>query len=259
MFKDKLVELRKHNEDTQELLAKKLNVSRSLVAKWEQGRAYPNEKDLDNIAKIYNVEIEQIMSSSELKRIYGIVKRSNKIKNILIIVLTMVSVIAISIAVVFGLDKQYPSYINEEKEFIEMSLMNYSNSSGNTNLVGKKEEKLLFSNEYGYAFDSVEIERYPFTDKSHLYFIHYFLDVTPGCAANDIDLVNYNANSILDKIDIKINFDLNKEVSPIFAWPQKKMRMGMYYSKYSPIYLLENDIVNSGLEIKKNTGNFLYL
>ena len=52
MFKDKLIELRKQNNDTQESLAKKLNVSRSLVAKWEQNRAYPSNEDLDNIAKI---------------------------------------------------------------------------------------------------------------------------------------------------------------------------------------------------------------
>ena len=42
MLKDKIVELRKANNDTQECLAKKLSVSRSLIAKWEQGRAVPN-------------------------------------------------------------------------------------------------------------------------------------------------------------------------------------------------------------------------
>ena len=37
MFSEKLIELRKKNKDTQESLAKQLHVSRSLIAKWEQG------------------------------------------------------------------------------------------------------------------------------------------------------------------------------------------------------------------------------
>ena len=37
MFNEKLVELRKQNSHTQESLAKQLHVSRSLIAKWEQG------------------------------------------------------------------------------------------------------------------------------------------------------------------------------------------------------------------------------
>ena len=69
MFKDKLIELRKLNNDTQESLAKKLNVSRSLVAKWEQNRAYPSNEDLDNIDKIYNVNYEELMSDKELKKV----------------------------------------------------------------------------------------------------------------------------------------------------------------------------------------------
>ena len=90
MFKDKLVELRKLNNDTQESLAKKLNVSRSLVAKWEQNRAYPTNEDLDNISKVYNVNYEELMSDKELKKIYGIVLKNSKKKNMIIMILSMV-------------------------------------------------------------------------------------------------------------------------------------------------------------------------
>ena len=254
MFKDKLIELRKQNEDTQELLAKKLNVSRSLVAKWEQGRSYPNEKDLDNIVELYNVTIEEVMSANELKSVYGIEKRKSKFKSVVIILLSFISVAAISLAIAFGGNKTNISYINEEKSFEEMSLINYSSSTGFSSLVCKKESELLFSNEYGYAIDFLEIERYPFTDKSHLYFINYHIDVTPGMAAYYNDLKNYNEEAILEKIDIKINFDLNKGVSAIFGWPQKMMRMGIYSSRYSPIYLVEDDIKNNGVTINRTKG-----
>ena len=55
MFVDKLKELRKLNNHTQELLAEKLFVSRSLVAKWEQGRAYPSINELEKITEIIKI------------------------------------------------------------------------------------------------------------------------------------------------------------------------------------------------------------
>ena len=67
MFKEKLVELRKINNDTQESLAKRLHVSRSLVAKWEQGRSFPSINELNNICDVYNVEFESLLSKNELK------------------------------------------------------------------------------------------------------------------------------------------------------------------------------------------------
>lgn len=79
MFVDKLKELRKLNNHTQELLAEKLFVSRSLVAKWEQGRAYPSINELEKITEIYNVEFDELMNKEELKHIYGIVVK-NKIR-----------------------------------------------------------------------------------------------------------------------------------------------------------------------------------
>ena len=71
MLKDRLVELRKVNNDTQDCLAKKLSVSRSLIAKWEQGRAIPDAAYLNRIYDIYNVspqervELEKILSNKE--------------------------------------------------------------------------------------------------------------------------------------------------------------------------------------------------
>ena len=66
MFKDKIIELRKANNDTQECLAKKLSVSRSLVAKWEHGRAIPNNEYIRKIYEIYNVSYEQMIELDEI-------------------------------------------------------------------------------------------------------------------------------------------------------------------------------------------------
>ena len=101
MFKDKLIEIRKENGDTQELLGKKINVSRSLVAKWEQGRAYPGYDEIEHISEIYNKPIEFLLSKYELKEVYGFYKKNNKIKTGIIIGISSLLVLAIITIIVF--------------------------------------------------------------------------------------------------------------------------------------------------------------
>lgn len=103
MFINKLKELRKINNHTQELLAEKLFVSRSLVAKWEQGRAYPSINELEKIAKIYSVEFDELMDKEELKHIYGIViKSKTRLKMLFMIIVSILLIIcAILITVPF--------------------------------------------------------------------------------------------------------------------------------------------------------------
>lgn len=90
MFNEKLKELRKQNSHTQESIAKQLHVSRSLIAKWEQGRAYPTLDDLENVLKLYNLDFDDLMTKEELKNIYGIVSKNNKKKKRIILYLTLI-------------------------------------------------------------------------------------------------------------------------------------------------------------------------
>ena len=100
MFNEKLIELRKQNSHTQESIAKQLHVSCSLIAKWEQGRAYPTLDDLNNILKLYNLEFDDLMTKEELKNIYGIVSKKEKNKKKIILSLTLIlSVLLVSISI----------------------------------------------------------------------------------------------------------------------------------------------------------------
>ena len=68
-FNEKLQELRKQNNLTQEDLAEKLFVSRTAVSKWELGRGYPNIDSLKAIAKIFGISIDELLSGEELLNI----------------------------------------------------------------------------------------------------------------------------------------------------------------------------------------------
>lgn len=56
----KLKEMRQLAKLTQEQLAEKMNVSRQSVAKWENGESIPDIAKCCELAKIFNMEIEDI-------------------------------------------------------------------------------------------------------------------------------------------------------------------------------------------------------
>lgn len=65
-FSEKLQQLRKQKELTQEQLAEKLYVSRAAVSKWESGKGYPNLESLKNIAELFDLSLDELLSSNEL-------------------------------------------------------------------------------------------------------------------------------------------------------------------------------------------------
>lgn len=62
-FNEKLQELRKKNNLTQEELAEKLYVSRTAISKWESGRGYPGIESLKAISKFFSVSLDELLSS----------------------------------------------------------------------------------------------------------------------------------------------------------------------------------------------------
>lgn len=65
-FNEKLQELRKQKNLTQEELAEALYVSRTAVSKWESGRGYPSIDSLKAIAKFFSVTIDDLLSGDEV-------------------------------------------------------------------------------------------------------------------------------------------------------------------------------------------------
>ncbi len=65
-FHEKLQQLRKQKDLTQEEAAELLFVSRTAISKWESGRGYPNIESLKAIAKLYAVSVDDLFSGEEL-------------------------------------------------------------------------------------------------------------------------------------------------------------------------------------------------
>ncbi|MBQ6807907.1 MAG: helix-turn-helix transcriptional regulator [Firmicutes bacterium] len=65
-FHEKLQELRKQHNLTQEELAASLYVSRAAISKWESGRGYPSIDSLKALAKFFSVSIDALLSGDEV-------------------------------------------------------------------------------------------------------------------------------------------------------------------------------------------------
>jgi len=76
-FNEKLQELRKQKNITQEELAEVLFVSRTAISKWESGRGYPNIESLKAISKYFSVTIDELLSGEE---VLSIAEEDNKQK-----------------------------------------------------------------------------------------------------------------------------------------------------------------------------------
>lgn len=76
-FNEKLQQLRKQNDMTQEQLAELLYVSRTAISKWETGKGYPNIESLKSISKLFSVSIDELLSGEELITLAVNENRSN--------------------------------------------------------------------------------------------------------------------------------------------------------------------------------------
>lgn len=62
-FQNKIYELRKEKNMSQENLADKLNVSRQAIAKWENGESLPDIDNLIAISNLFNISIDRLVKN----------------------------------------------------------------------------------------------------------------------------------------------------------------------------------------------------
>ena len=78
-FKEKLKQLRIQKGLTQAQLADKLFVSRSTVAKWENGLGLPNPESMATLEKLFEISAEELATKEPEK---VIVKKNRKLRQI---------------------------------------------------------------------------------------------------------------------------------------------------------------------------------
>lgn len=65
-FNERLLDLRKKKGWSQEELGYKLDVSRQTISKWESGQTTPELEKLRNLAKIFEISVDELISEEEI-------------------------------------------------------------------------------------------------------------------------------------------------------------------------------------------------
>lgn len=137
MFCDKLKMLRKEKGLTQEELAKGVYVSRSLIAKYETGAAYPNKENIEKLALFFGVKIEDMIENSETTlEVVNCKNIGSKLNHICLMTTTILSaLISICVFIPFFQGKRYlyPVEIGEapELEYFRASIFSGTYNYGN--------------------------------------------------------------------------------------------------------------------------------
>ena len=121
-FNEKLKQLRKSNGLTQEDLAEALYVSRTAVSKWESGRGYPNIESLKDIATLFSVSIDDLLSGEKLISIAQKENKSN-IRNLCDLLFGVADLLSVMLIIL-------PLYPDKIDEFVySVNLLNYTQVS----------------------------------------------------------------------------------------------------------------------------------
>ncbi len=113
-FCDKILNLRKQNEMSQEQLAEKLNVSRQAVSRWEMGTAQPDASNVLQLSKIFNVTADYLLNDEyeSDKDVPAVKQTENQIKEQTKIQIGFIVTVGISIMVLIGQCIFYYSFKN---------------------------------------------------------------------------------------------------------------------------------------------------
>ena len=125
IFPDRLKELRKNKGISQYDLAEALNISRSVVAKWETGLTLPSEESTELLMNYFNISKEELFKNEEAEII--IVEKNVSISNMrkLIISLSITLLVLIITTIILLVNFLKPIKTSEGLEYEYLKTGNY--------------------------------------------------------------------------------------------------------------------------------------
>ena len=85
-FSEKIKEIRKMQNLTQEQFAEKIFVSRNAVAKWDSDRGYPDIQNLITISEVFEISLDDLIKNDKKLKTKIILDSASKKWHILVII-----------------------------------------------------------------------------------------------------------------------------------------------------------------------------
>lgn len=92
---NKILELRKKNNLSQEALAEKIGVTRQTISKWELGETSPDIKQAKELSKVFNVSLDELTDNDIKNVLEAKVSNTEKLAGIIIKILKVLGVLGI--------------------------------------------------------------------------------------------------------------------------------------------------------------------
>ncbi len=155
MLSSKLKEYRANNNMTQEDLANKLCVSRSAVAKWEQGKGIPSKQSLIDLENLMGVSQEELLQEDEyyqvIENINDSYRLENKIKKIILLVLVILLLILLVFLIKYIIKANKHPEIKYCSE-LEVVKVYFGNDDHNPTVSDLNENNCCYEDETQYMF-----------------------------------------------------------------------------------------------------------
>lgn len=144
-FEDKLIKLRKKASLSQEALAEKLDVTRQTISKWELGQTKPDMEKLAQMAKLFNISVNELVSDDELKeeKSETHIKKENKGERKIVLYILIIILIASFVTLVYRVGSDVSNKYQRDKKNKENIIKDISNkiSDGIDNVTNDDDEK----------------------------------------------------------------------------------------------------------------------
>lgn len=97
---EKILELRKKMNFSQEELAEKVNVTRQTISKWELGETCPDIKQAKELSKIFSVSLDELVGNDISEVVVEKVSNTEKLAGLILRVLRYLGIILVCLVVV---------------------------------------------------------------------------------------------------------------------------------------------------------------
>lgn len=86
---NKIAEIRKSKNITQQQLAEKIYVTQKTISSWEVGRTLPSVEDLISISETLNLKLDDLIDSKEIQKEYKLDNKKNKILKVFYLIILL--------------------------------------------------------------------------------------------------------------------------------------------------------------------------
>ena len=144
-FEDKLIKLRKKSSLSQEALAEKLDVTRQTISKWELGQTKPDMEKLAQMAKLFNISVNELVNEDELteEKSETHIKKKNKGERKIVLYILIIILIASFVTLVYRVGSDVSNKYQRDKKNKENIIKDISNkiSDGIDNVTNDEKTK----------------------------------------------------------------------------------------------------------------------